>query len=183
VLNLAVRAAPGGLGAWLADAAGAGGPVRVTLHQLVRWPLEPAGRAPVFVCENPAVLRAAASRLGAGCAPLVCTEGRPSVAAVTLLDQMAAAGAPRHVRADFDWAGLRIAGALLDRPGARPWRFTNGDYTAARRARVGRTAAALRGTAAPSPWDPALASAMAESGEVVYEEELLDLLVDDVATR
>jgi hypothetical protein len=32
-----------------------------------------------------------------------------------------------------------------------------------------------------TPWDPRLATAMAEMGEVVYEEELIDLLVADLS--
>lgn len=31
-----------------------------------------------------------------------------------------------------------------------------------------------------SPWDPALASAMAAAGEVVFEEELLEVLIADL---
>jgi uncharacterized protein (TIGR02679 family) len=181
VLNLPVRATSPGLGAWLADAAQVGEPLRVTLHQLTRWGIEPATDAQVHVCENPAVVRAAAHTLGVRAAPLVCTEGRPSVAAVRLLDGIAAAGSALLVRADFDWAGLRIAGSLLDRPGARPWRFTTDDYEAALDRRSGRAAAGLSGAPAPSPWDPGLALALDRTGEVVYEEEMLDDLVGDLA--
>jgi uncharacterized protein (TIGR02679 family) len=110
----------------------------------------------VFVCENPAVLRAAAERLGPASAPLVCTEGRPSVAAATLLDRLVAGGAVLHPRADFDWPGLAIGGALLARPGTRPWRFAAADYERARRARV-TNRPALGGSPVASPWSPALA--------------------------
>jgi uncharacterized protein (TIGR02679 family) len=184
VLNMPVRPAVGGVGsglaAWLADAAQAGEPMRITLHQLVRWQIEPVGDSPVFVCENPAVLRSAAARLGPGAAPLICTEGRPSVAAARLLDCLEATGSPLRVRADYDWPGLRIAGTLLVRPHARPWRFSTADYEAAIHARAGRAAAPLRGAAAASPWDPRLSTAMVEAGEVVYEEELIDTLVSDL---
>ncbi len=98
-----------------------------------------------------------------------------------MIDCLAGAGSLLRVRADFDWPGLRIAGSLLARPHARPWRFSAGDYDAAVRARVGRAAAPLRGAAASSPWDPSLAVAMAAAGEVVYEEELIDDLVADLA--
>lgn len=179
VLNLPVRAVPG-LGSWLAGAAVEGIPFRVTLHQLARSVIEPTRPGAVYVCENPAVLRSAAERLGPGSAPLVCTEGRPSVAAVRLLDALVAGGQVLHHRGDFDWAGLRIAGALLMRLGSRPWRFGAGDYEAARRHRQG-VAPSLVGAPAPSPWDPALASAMAAAGEVVFEEELLEVLVADLS--
>lgn len=42
---------------WLRDAADFGIPFRLTLHQLATDPVVPAARA-IFVCENPAVLRA-----------------------------------------------------------------------------------------------------------------------------
>jgi len=38
----------------------------------------------------------------------------------------------------------------------------------------------LRGQAAPSPWDPALAARMAETGQAVTEERLICLLLADL---
>jgi hypothetical protein len=40
---------------------------------------------------------------------------------------------------------------------------------------------ALGGAPVASPWDPALAIAMAAAGEAVYEEDLLDDLLADLA--
>jgi uncharacterized protein (TIGR02679 family) len=183
VLNLPVQPSPG-LGSWLADAAERGLPFRATLHQLTRSPVTLARAAPVYVCENPAIVRAAAEQLGPRSPPLVCTEGRPSLAAVRLLDVLATGGAALHVRADFDWPGLRIAGSLLDRPGSQPWRFGVTDYEAARLRRDGRPPVRLApDDAAPSPWDPTLAAVMARAGEAVFEEELLDELLGDLAGR
>jgi uncharacterized protein (TIGR02679 family) len=193
VLNLPVRATtePGSvrgdgrnpLRGWLEDAAVTGEPLRITLHQLSRWRPDVASGRTVFVCENPAVLRSAAAQLGPGAAPLVCTEGRPSVAAHRLLDVLVEAGTHLRVQADFDWPGTRIAGALLGRDQAAPWRLTAPDYEAAvgTRSRDARRGARLRGTPVHTPWDPRLATAMAEMGEVVYEEELIDLLVADLS--
>ena len=173
VLVLNLPAAGQGPGAWLTDAADRGIPVRVTLHQLTSLPIT-ARVERVFVCENPAVLRAAAARLGPRSAPLVCTEGVPSTACWRLLD--AAAGAEVSWRNDFDWAGLRITGAALDRTGARPWRMAEPDYTAALDAGGSEP---LRGTPTPSPWDPVLATALAAAGRSVMEERLIpDLLAD-----
>lgn len=180
VLNLPVRPSAG-LPGWLAEAAGLGMPFRVTLHQIVRSTIEPLRPGAVFVCENPAVLRAAAEQLGTRSAPLVCTEGRPSLAALRMLDVLAAGGSVLHHRGDFDWPGLRIAGSLLARPGTRPWRFGAADYTAARRRHRREAAPRLAGFEARSPWDPALATAMAEAGEVVFEEEMLDELLSDLS--
>lgn len=181
VLNLRVHPSPG-LGSWLTGAAALGLPFRVTLHQVVRSPVSLARPGAVFVCENPAVVRAAAEQLGPRSAPLVCTEGRPSVAAARLLDALVAAGAVLHARADFDWPGVRIARDLLARTGSLPWRFGAADYEAARRRRAGRaTARLVAGDATPTPWDPTLAVAMTKSGEAVFEEELLAQLLADLA--
>lgn len=132
----------------------------------------------VFVCENPAVLRSAAARLGACSAPLVCTEGVPSTACWRLLGTVG--DAEIRWRNDFDWTGLRITGAALDRIAARPWRMDEADYTAALKS--GDTEP-LRGAPAPSPWDPGLAEALADAGRSVMEERLVPDLLADLAAR
>lgn len=174
VLNLPADGA--GLGAWLRDAAELAVPLRVTLHQLTVLPVIP--RVPeVFVCENPAVLRQAAARLGAAAAPLVCTEGVPSLACWRLLAATAAAGGRVRWRNDFDWAGLRITAAAVHRLAAAPWRMTEADYATA--LALGDTEP-LRGVPCASPWDPALAAALAGSGRSVMEERLVPMLLEDL---
>ncbi|WP_431961972.1 TIGR02679 family protein [Actinacidiphila sp. bgisy160] len=164
---------------WLREAAEAGIPFRLTLHQLASAPdpVVPAART-VFVCENPAVLRAAAAELQGSGAALVCTEGVPSAACHRLLGDAARAGVRLRWRADFDWPGLRITAAALARHGAEPWRMTEADYTAA----LGYgESTPLAGPPAPSPWDPGLARALAGSGRAVMEERLLSVLLSDLA--
>ena len=112
---------------WLADAADFGVPFRLTLHQLNTDPLTPVARD-LYVCENPAVLRAAAGELGEDSATLVCTEGQPSAACHTLL---ARATGTIHWRGDFDWTGLRTTATAITRYAARPWRMTAQEYLAA----------------------------------------------------
>jgi uncharacterized protein (TIGR02679 family) len=188
VLNLPVAPDGGGLGDWLHDAAVRGWPFRATLHLLDRSPLRVRSPRVVSVCENPAVLRAAAERLGSGAAPLVCTEGRPSVACWRLLATLREGGCELRYHGDFDWPGLQIAAAVLAEPGTTPWRMGADDYLAAldESAAGGSTTdperARLRGTATESPWDPGLATAMRQRGAVVYEEDVIDLLVDDLRT-
>lgn len=161
---------------WLRDAAEFGIPFRLTLHQLAAGPVVPAAHT-IFVCENPAVLRAAAGELQGSGAALVCTEGVPSAACHRLLGDAVGAGARLHWRADFDWTGLRITADAMARHDARPWRMTAADYTQA----LGEGASTpLAGPPAASPWDPGLARAMRESGSTVMEERLLPALLSDL---
>ncbi|MCX4792164.1 TIGR02679 domain-containing protein [Streptomyces sp. NBC_01221] len=161
---------------WLRDAADFGIPFRLTLYQLATDPVVPAART-IFVCENPAVLRAAAGEAQDTGAALVCTEGIPSAACHKLLGDAVRAGARLHWRADFDWAGLRITADAVARHGARPWRMTAADYTAA----LGKgESTPLAGPPTASPWDPELARVMRESGSTVMEERLLPILLSDL---
>ncbi len=64
----------------------------------------------------------------------------------------------------------------MSRHGAAPWRMAAADYLAAVRA----DSLALAGTPHPTPWDPALADAMAATGKVVYEESVTETLITDL---
>ncbi len=171
VLNVPATGAP--VGGWLTEAAAAGVPMRITLYQLRLAPLR-VECPEIFVCENPAVLRAAAATLGGRSRPLVCTEGVPSAAVHALLG--AAPGAVIRWRNDFDWTGVRLTTAALERyPGAVPWRMTGDDYRS-----VTGAGPALLGAPAATSWDPSLADAMRVAGRAVMEERLLDRLLDDL---
>lgn len=159
---------------WMADA---GEPSVLTLRQLIRCP--PALAAPtVRICENPAVLAAAADAHGTRSAPLVCLQGQPSAAALTLLRHLHEGGATLHYHGDFDWGGLRIASALLRRVPWRPWRYTATDYRSAAAASPGGPP--LTGLRAEAPWDPDLPQALVELGVRVEEETVLDTLLTDL---
>jgi uncharacterized protein (TIGR02679 family) len=170
VLVLNLPASGGPLGEWLTSAAQTHIPFRATLHQLRIAPL--TLRTPeIFVCENPAVLRAAAGRTTR---PLVCTEGVPSAAVHTLLGTLVPDAVIRW-RNDFDWTGVRLTGSALARyPGAVPWRMGAADYA------TGTAGIPLVGTAAETPWEPALSALMRGTGRAVMEERLLDTLLSDL---
>jgi uncharacterized protein (TIGR02679 family) len=177
VLVLNLPAAPEGVtGRALSLYAEAGEPCRLSVRQLRRAPprLDLAGRG-VFVCENPAIVAAAADRLGARCAPLVCVEGQPRTAARILLDLLAAAGAALHYHGDFDWGGIRIGNVIVRRHGATPWRYGVADYLSARKG------APLRGAPVEACWDGALATAMREDGRAAHEEGGMEALLEDLA--
>lgn len=152
-----------------------GEPCRLTLRGLLReppgWPSEPST---AYVCENPAVVAAAADRLGPRSAPLVCVEGQPNTAARRLLEGLTEAGWTLRYHGDFDWGGVRIANLVMDRHGAKPWRFD----TAAYRATSGGTP--LTGEPVEARWDADLAPAMRAEGRAVHEEQVLEGLLGDL---
>ena len=77
------------------------------------------------MCENPSIVAAAATTLGARCPPLLCTAGWPNTGVAAILDAAQAAGMSILVHADGDEAGAAIAARVLRRPGARPWRVVD----------------------------------------------------------
>jgi len=172
VLVLNIPAEGGLVARFLGEALDLGMPVRLTLHQLRTAPIRIHARE-IFVTENPAVLRAA-STLGAASPPLVCTEGVPSVAVHRLLGS--APHAVLHCRNDFDWPGVRMTAAALDRyPAAVPWRMAAADYLA-----MATEGPPLSGAPAGTPWDPRLSEEMRRVGRAVMEERLLPILLDDL---
>lgn len=157
--------------------ADAGEPIRLTLSQLTRHVprLADVAGTTIFMCENPAVVAAASRRIGSDCAPLVCVEGQPSAAAQLLVRRLAEAGARLAYHGDFDWPGVRIGHLMIDRFGARPWRFGSTAYLAA------PAGPPLDGRRTTATWDAGLTPAMTERGVAVHEEQVLDDLLADVS--
>ena len=135
----------------------------------------------IAVCENPRVLEAAA--LQDIRHPLVSLAGYPSTVALSLLRRLSADGANLRYHGDFDWTGLRIAGAVMDL--AQPWRMSAADYRQALddAARDRIDVPSLVGAPVASPWDPALSELMANTGRAVEEETVLPTLLDDLRTE
>lgn len=181
VLNLRVREDADGLAdQMLRLHAAAGEPCYLTLRHVLACPpaIQPQH---VYICENPAVLAVAARRLSAACPAMVCGHGQPGAAVRQLLTLLATRGATLHYHGDFDWPGIRIAGTLIARFGALPWRMATADYLAAlptAQVRLTPTQAA-----ADTAWDPALSSAMQQHGLAVHEEMVLDSLLSDLAAQ
>lgn len=166
------------LSAW----AGAGQASAVTLAQLqVEDVPTPRTGKVVHVTENPSVLTMALHRFGEHCPPLVCTSGWPNSAGVRLLRTLAASGVELRYHGDFDPAGIRIVGYLMDKTGARPWRMSARDYLAGLAAVIGDGVGFRVDDVPDTPWDPQLAAAMREQGCVVFEESLVEELLDHLA--
>jgi uncharacterized protein (TIGR02679 family) len=122
------------------------------------------------VCENPAVLEAAARAGGAG---VVCGFGSPSLLCLQVLDELRAGGAMLRYHGDFDWPGIAICNRLIVRCGVLPWRMSAADYLHAVRPECRR----LTGQAVQPTWDSELGSAMLDEGAAVHEEQILTGLV------
>ena len=181
VLNLPLR---GDAPAVAMAGAAPGEPTWLTLRSLAGSVAVPAGTT-VFVCENPTVVEAAADRLGLTCAPLVCTDGRPSQAVLDLLRALTAGGATIRARADFDAAGVGIVENLRSAaPDLQPWRFAMADYTAAG-GRVPDTggAGAAVAVAAAAPVDHHVVLRREHLTHAVHEESILDLLLADLGAE
>jgi uncharacterized protein (TIGR02679 family) len=160
-----------------------GEPFYLSLRRLLREP--PAWAVQnrdVYVCENPNLLAIVTDRLGARCAPLVCTDGMPAAAQRTLLDQLCAAGARLHYHGDFDWPGLQIANHVLRRWQARPWQMHASDYEAALET-APRKQRDLTASEIVASWDPQLAAAMCRHGLTIAEEAVADFLMEDICIR
>ena len=163
-----------------------GQPAMLTLRQL-RGHDEALSAGLVRVCENPVVVAAAAEELGSRCPPLVCVGGQPSAAGWRLLDLLAAGGAEFRYHGDFDWGGVRIAGAVRQRVGQgqarwQPWRYDAGAYEAAAAVHAAGRLPRLAGEPVATPWDPGLAATMARHAVRVEEELSLDTLLADLGS-
>jgi uncharacterized protein (TIGR02679 family) len=179
---------PGGddspLQRWMTVAADLMEPVVLSLSNLRRWPLSPlpAGST-LFVVENPSLI-AEATTIRAWSherarPPLVCSSGRPTIATVTLLRQLGAAGATLYQHADFDPAGLAITAWLAERAGTIPWGMTSSQYLTWRPA----PGPSFNGTVPPTPWDPGLQVILERERVALYEEEIRTHLLQSMASR
>ena len=150
-----------------------GQPAFLTYRQLQGG--QPVGDV-VFVCENPSVVSAAARELGPQCRPLVCTNGQPTSATHLLLSQLRRAGADLRCHADFDWAGLRIVEQLVREHGAVPWRMTAADYGGI------EGSVRLEAQFFVTDWEPELGDCLRARGTAVFEEQVIRLLIEDLAS-
>jgi uncharacterized protein (TIGR02679 family) len=148
----------------------------------IAWTPPPTAGAWVFVTENPSVLAAASTQaLAADAATtprVVCTAGTPSHVECAAVGALSDAGWNVAVRADFDPAGLAHMRALLAAaPAALPWRMSAADYLAV----ATEATLDLHLDEADAPWDPHLAAAMNARRAHAYEEDLLPILLADIA--
>jgi len=167
----------------LAANAETGMPARITLGQLRHYldREQAPGRsepATVHVCENPSVTETAAETLGPECSPLICVEGRPSVAASLLLRHLVSAGTVLRYHGDFDWPWLAIARSIIS-AGAEPWRLGAQDYCRGLRQHGRQKKLPPAARPVITPWDMTLPDVMLQHQIAVEEEAVIeDLLAD-----
>jgi uncharacterized protein (TIGR02679 family) len=174
-LNLPVADGPSGLARILHIARELGEPIVLTLRQLARRTatFDPV---PVFVCENPAVVLAAANAIGPRCPPMVCVSGQPTAAVLRLLSLLTDAGCALRYHGDFDWGGIRIANLLWNRYPMAPWRFDARSYLA----QAARGSVAVGGTPVGAVWDDDLRAAIERHAVRIEEEAVLSDLLSDL---
>ncbi len=156
-----------------------GEPARLSVRMLLSHPplFSRSQLGPrVFVCENPSIVAAAADRLGAACAPLICLEGQPRTASRLVLSALRAAEITLCYHGDFDWPGIAIANLMLREYGAHPWRMSERDY---RDALPGKP---LSGRPVEPSWDRALFDTMRTANHAAHEEHAMEHLLHDMAT-
>ena len=152
-------------------------PAHISLVALQKYPISVPGGSPVLVVENPRLVEAAAERELPGC--VVTTNGNPTTAVWTLLNQLQRSGAHLLYHGDFDAAGLAIC-RRMQAGGCEPWMMRASDYEAAVEmatqsgVRLEREAKACGAT----PWDPALQEAFDYRRLIVHEEFVLDGVLD-----
>ncbi len=140
----------------------------------------------VYVLENPTVLSAILDAWeGPGCPPLVCPSGQPSVAGLRLMDQLAANGTRICYSGDFDWKGLEIGIALWHRYKAlfAPWFFDAGAYEKAAAGVPLSQEQANRVGGLGIPWDRQLGDRIIDRGCVVFQEALVEDMVEFLKKR
>jgi len=158
-------------------AADAGEPLRMTARLMQRDPdWQVAADGCVSVCENPSVVAAAATRLGARCRPLICVDGQPASPVLMLLGRLQRGAIPCRYHGDFDWPGIAIARDLMRRFDMSAWRYGSGDLLQARHL----PGPPLEGVPLDTPWDPSLSSVLHERGKSLHEEVVMELLLSDL---
>jgi uncharacterized protein (TIGR02679 family) len=136
----------------------------------------------VHTCENP-VLVARAEQLPSP-PPLICTGGQRTTAVALLLDLLIDAGAEIRHHGDFDAGGLAISALLARKHGAKPWRYDANEYTRAAARFPDRAPTLSSQRLAGLNCEPYghLAEVMRERLVAVYEEDVLDELIEDLST-
>ncbi|KEO80916.1 TIGR02679 family protein [Tumebacillus flagellatus] len=138
----------------------------------------------LYVVENPSVFQSLIDEFPQEerLPPLVCTSGQPSVAALRLLDAFAATGTTLYYSGDFDWKGIEIACSLQTRyrESFVAWRMSKEEYLSCSVGTPFEEEQARGVLSLEVPWDEELVRTMMQHKRNVYQESLLELLLEDL---
>ncbi|MCM1233765.1 MAG: TIGR02679 family protein [Ruminococcus flavefaciens] len=140
----------------------------------------PSRRA--YVVENEMVFAQLCDQASRFHSPLICTSGQPSVAALRLLDLLAAENTALFYSGDFDGKGLSIAAQLCARYPKllHPWHLTPDDYDRCRSdVRLSEVSRALLQSCAGTALESS-AEAVKRHDRAGYQELLIPLLQADL---
>lgn len=138
-------------------------------------------RQNVYIVENPAVFSTILDNLGENTIPaLICSSGQPSVAALKLMDQLAAVGCTLYYSGDFDLKGLEIGVRLFNRyeDSFRQWCFDCDTYLSVNKG-IAMEKDHLKGLRnIYVPWDSKLIDSMMLKKVALYQESFIKYLVE-----
>ena len=165
------------------------------LGQIMQWSTVSPAQTDIYVIENPQVFEEVVAHLQTrpeqtssktGESPtVVCTAGWPSVAALTLLDQLLITNPLNRLyySGDMDLKGLQIAAYLMERYPARclPWHIDTIAYNLAMQADgiLARENELQLLNTLPEVFS-ALVKAMQTQGKWAYQEGMVQLLISDL---
>lgn len=136
----------------------------------------------VFLIENQMLFAQLCDRAKDFHSPLICTSGQLQVAALRLLDMLAASGAVLYYAGDFDGGGISIAARLLSRypNNLHLWRMSADDYECCKSdVSITENSKSLLKSADGTILKP-IADIIQQSACAGYQELLLDRLLSDL---
>lgn len=173
-------------------------PAVLTLRQVERLPKEALVCSNVYVVENPSVFStlldataglqdksAFTGQTLESLPVLVCTSGQPSLAAMLFIKgclEASGKGCRLRYSGDFDGKGIEMGVQLAQRFSGKfePWRFDRATYEQyAHRGPGLDEADAVWLAKVQLPWDPFLASAMADARRKCFQETFIRELIRD----
>ena len=152
-------------------------PLHISLLALQKYPITVPQQTPILVVENPRLVEAAAERRLPSC--VITSNGNPSTAVTTLLQQLRKSGASIWYHGDFDMSGIGICHRMYQ-DGATPWMMDASDYEDAidLAEQAGIRLERDPDDCGATPWDPELQAAFRHHQRVIHEEFVLDRVLD-----
>ncbi len=159
-------------------------PLHINLYSLRQNRISVPPDTRVLVVENPRLVEAAAQRNLPAC--VIASNGMPTTAVTTLVNQLAESRAQLWFHTDFDPAGFRI-GNLWYKNGHHPWMMTHTDYLDAvchaEKDGLGLLIDDDPRSCGETPWDPKLRTTYQNRHLKVHEELLTIKVLDGFANH